>query len=282
MRNVLITPCILPAAAKSILIRDLMSIYDTFIFFNELELLEIRLLELAPVVDYFVIVEACQTFTASPKPLYFADHQRRFSDFEDKIIHVVVDDFPQTTDPWVSEAHQRNAIIRGIANSVPDDVIMISDADEIPRRNVVRESARFGEPAMLHQECYYYWLNCKMRDQIWHSPRIVPARTLANSSAQDIRHTRYARIIGDAGWHFSYLGGVERIRQKIQSFSHQEYNSEKFLNHQWLADAINNPVDLFGRGLYYEFVPIDSSFPHAIIADPDRYKALVHTQGLPR
>lgn len=256
-----------------------MSIYDAFIFFNELELLEIRLIELAPVVDYFVIVESAQTFAGFPKPLYFVDHRLRFSDFANKIIHVVVDDFPPTTDPWVREAHQRNAITRGIAKAVPDDLIMISDADEIPRREVVLQTAALGEPTMLHQELYYYWLNCRMRDQTCHLTRIVPAKMLAASNAQAIRHARYDRVVSDAGWHFSYLGGVERIRQKVQSFSHQEYNSEAYLNDMRLNDAINNCVDLFGRNYSYEFVPIDSTFPHAVCTNPDRYKALVHAQS---
>lgn len=105
-------------------------IYDCFTFFNELELLELRLNELAGIVDKFVLVEATQTHTNQLKPLYFQENRARFSAFRDKIIHVVVDDLPVSKDAWVPENFQRNAIARGLVNCQPDDFILVSDLDE--------------------------------------------------------------------------------------------------------------------------------------------------------
>jgi hypothetical protein len=107
-------------------------IYDCFPFFNELELLEVRLHELDGLVDKFVLVEATKTFPGHPKPLHFADNRERFSAFADKIIHVVVEDMPGGDGPrdhWVRDRFQRNAIGRGLLNCQPDDVIMVSDMD---------------------------------------------------------------------------------------------------------------------------------------------------------
>src|SRR4029077_1834400 len=89
-------------------------IVDCFTFFNELELLEIRLKELGEVVDKFVLVESTLTFQGKPKPLFFRDNASRFAPFQSKIDHVIVD-MPETDDPWVREGFQRNSFKRIIA-----------------------------------------------------------------------------------------------------------------------------------------------------------------------
>ena len=114
-------------------------LYDAFLFYNEMRLLEIRLNELKNVVDRFVIVESNITFQGKPKPLYFWDNRDRFSAFQDRIIHVPVVDMPATDDPWQREYYQRNCIARGLTDCSSDDVIMISDADEIPKADVVAQ-----------------------------------------------------------------------------------------------------------------------------------------------
>ena len=108
---------------------------DSFIFYNELSTLNMRLHELDDYVDYFVIVEADITHAGSPKLLYYGDNKAFFKEFEDKIIHFVVDDMPEPNDSWGREFHQRNSLIRAVA-LVPDikseDIVLVSDADEIP------------------------------------------------------------------------------------------------------------------------------------------------------
>ena len=68
-----------------------MAIWDCFTFFNELDILELRLRELAPVVDRFVIAEATKTFANEAKPVHFAENRARFAEFLPKIVHVVKD-----------------------------------------------------------------------------------------------------------------------------------------------------------------------------------------------
>src|SRR3954464_8678539 len=110
-------------------------VYDCFTFFNELDVLEIRLHVLADVVDRFVLVEARQTHQRRAKPLYYAENRDRFASFADGMEHVVVEEFPEeAAGTWGLDGWQRNAIRRGIAEVEIGDTILISDAEAIPRR----------------------------------------------------------------------------------------------------------------------------------------------------
>jgi beta-1,4-mannosyl-glycoprotein beta-1,4-N-acetylglucosaminyltransferase len=110
-----------------------MKIYDCFPFYNELDLLELRLTELYDYVNYFVLVEANSTHQGNPKPYYFEENKERYAQWADKIIHIKVDDMPNHSDAWVNEAHHRNQIVRGLADADADDLVVISDLDEIVR-----------------------------------------------------------------------------------------------------------------------------------------------------
>ena len=121
-------------------------IYDCFIFFNEIDLLDLRLNELDSVVDKFVIVESTETFSKKKKTLFFNENKERFSKFKDKIIHIIVDDSPELTktssDPggrWNIEHFQRNCIERGLVDCKPEDIILVSDVDEIPRKSSIKK-----------------------------------------------------------------------------------------------------------------------------------------------
>ncbi|MBV5330446.1 MAG: glycosyl transferase GT17 family protein, partial [Chlorobium sp.] len=112
-------------------------IFDTFIFFNEIELLDIRLNILNDCVDRFVLVEATKTFQGKHKPLFFEQSKHLFERYKDKIIHVVVDDLPVNAAPFDREYFQRDAILRGLDGCGSEDLIIISDLDEIPNPEVI-------------------------------------------------------------------------------------------------------------------------------------------------
>ena len=112
-------------------------IYDCFTFYNELDLLELRLTELYDFVDHFVLVEADTTYTSVPKPFYYEENKQRYARWADKIIHIKVTDMPHSPDAWVNDIFQRNQIARGIADAAPEDLIMICDLDEIVRQEAV-------------------------------------------------------------------------------------------------------------------------------------------------
>ena len=114
-----------------------MKIYDCFTFYHELDLLELRLQTLYDHVDHFVLVEANTTFTDTPKPFLFEENKSRYSQWLDKIIHIKVEDMPHSTDAWINDRFQRDQIYRGIVDADPNDLIMVSDLDEIIRPEVV-------------------------------------------------------------------------------------------------------------------------------------------------
>ena len=138
-------------------------VYDTFTFFNELDLLEIRLNELNDVVDKFVLTEATLTFQGKPKPLYFNENKQRFKSFEGKIIHVVVDQYPENPadNSWIYEHHQRDMIAKGLRNCLPEDTIIVSDIDEIPDPEKVKSTLTSDAIKIFKQRMFYYFLNCE-------------------------------------------------------------------------------------------------------------------------
>ena len=116
-----------------------MLLYDCFTFSDELDLLDIRLAELSPVVDTFVIAEAPVTFQGKPKPLYYQENKARFSQYARQIRHVIVDDMPDTQNAWDRERHQRNSLKLGLKDATADSMVLISDADEICTRSALTE-----------------------------------------------------------------------------------------------------------------------------------------------
>ena len=134
-------------------------IYDCFTFFNELDLLEIRLNVLNDVVDRFVLVEAGQTHTGKPKRLLYEENKLRYSKFADKIIHVRIDSFPSGHDAWWNENYQRNAIMQGLKCAKDDDIVMISDLDEIPRPELVAEYSKKAGVWSFNMISFGFYLN---------------------------------------------------------------------------------------------------------------------------
>ena len=284
-------------------------IYDCFTFFNELDLLEIRLNILNDYVDKFVLVEATKTHQGKDKPLHFSDNKNRFQKFLPKIIHIVIDEYPEYEgkSAWVLEHHQRNMILKGLENCTPDDVILISDLDEIPRPERIKEYSNQSGIIIFRQTMYYYFLNCinatnsdkyrwngtvmvsykdiikpqELREMSLNMGRIFHQKIinrvywrlnkLINIDSKGIK----IRFINNGGWHFSYLGGVDAIIKKLESFAHTEYNSEEFKNPERIKEAINRGEDIFGRGFSYRFVKLDDTFPKFIVDNKDKYNHLV-------
>ncbi|MGN1154356.1 MAG: glycosyl transferase GT17 family protein, partial [Candidatus Gastranaerophilaceae bacterium] len=142
-------------------------IYDCFTFFNELDLLEIRLNVLNDYVDKFVLVESTKTFTGMDKPLYYKENKERFSHFNDKIIHIVLDETPNEY-AWHNECIQRNSISKGLTNCNDDDIILISDLDEIPTPEFIHKYKDIEGIKLFEINQYCYFLNCKAISQgVW-------------------------------------------------------------------------------------------------------------------
>jgi len=251
-------------------------VYDCFPFFNELDLLEIRLNELNDVVDKFVIVEAKQRQSdCKEKPLNFLANRERFAKFEDKIIYITTN-LPIEGDAWTRERFQRDEILKGLINCKDNDVIIISDADEIPNAETIRRYQLKDGLKYLDLNLYYYFLNGYVGR--WDQSKILPFRLAKAMTPCQIRYTP-CNPIYNAGWHFSYLGGIDKIIEKIEAFAHQEYNNDKIKNKEELLRRVLAGEDIYGRGDKITYVNLDDTFPKFLINNKDKFKHLIYEQN---
>ena len=228
-------------------------VFDCFIFFDEYDMLDIRFAELDPIVDFFVIVEATKTFKGADKPLNFADNIARWAPYRDKFIHVVVDDFPETNDPWVREHWQREAMLRGLKYAKPDDYVILSDCDEIARAEMLKFailSDSNGPNLFLFGVKEYQfklnWLCQSTWGRVLLGPRMLRRKYLRNVRAvRRLMQTRsrslpprlealawsyYSlrvfhallsrRFVLGGAWHFSSVKPPELMHEKVMAYAH--------------------------------------------------------------
>jgi beta-1,4-mannosyl-glycoprotein beta-1,4-N-acetylglucosaminyltransferase len=237
-------------------------VIDCFTFYNELKILNLRLAELKDVVDYFILVEATKTFSGENKRLYFDEVKSNYKDYP--IIHVIVDDMPESRGAWAREHHQRRSIIRGLKNMSLDDqdILILSDADEIPDPKTVKTIAEKGlsECAVLQMDFYYYNLNCKFHTK-WIWPRIFNyAKFKKVMDFQLMRSNDCSLHIPKGGWHFSYFGDIDFIVNKIESFSHQEFNNEKYKNREKIQKCIDEKTSLYEKVQTLDIDPNENDY----------------------
>lgn len=282
-------------------------VYDCFQFFNELDILKLRLHVMDPVVDRFVISEATETFSGKAKPLYYEENKEMFAEFADKIIHVVVDDTPQgyTHD---RDTFQKNAVGRGLKNCTDDDIIIFSDLDEIPNPEKVKEIiADFNENKIYHfaQRLFYCYLNMEevsgsllsyagefpgVKRKKWIGSKMCSYGLLKKQGLElgELRFPERKECgirVDDGGWHFGYMGGhgekdvKKRVAEKVRSAAHQEYNKAEVLSD--VADRIKDGKDIFGRDASFTLVKIDDSFPQYLREHTDEYEFLILREEAP-
>lgn len=242
-------------------------VFDTFTFYDELDLLEVRLIELDNEVYRHVIVEAPVTFQGNPKPMYYLENQDRFAPWKDKIIHVIAD-LEDCQDCWAREVVIREAIRQGLGELRDDDIFLISDADEIPRANYLQQAPGYTLIMRTHI------LAVNLLEPGWSagttaslgkSYRETIQRFNGRNGIQGVqgrnclaRETGYPII---AGWHFSWLGGPDAMRTKAHSFSHSEWAPAIDANAERMYAERMSPASMGGHLL--ETV-IDGSFPKYI------------------
>lgn len=193
---------------------------DAFPFFNELDLLEIRLEYLNDIVDYFVIVEAGKTQSLLDKPFYYERDHYRFHKYYDKIIHVKVEDYPDTPG-WAMENHQRNCITRGLSRFKGDDLIMISDLDEIPNKQSLAAQllpASINLNTVSFSQAYFaYYLNLACLQKGWYGTVLTNVHSAKTLSPQALRNNKDHCDHVDGGWHFGWCGGWDKVKEKLIS-----------------------------------------------------------------
>ena len=266
-----------------------MKIYDCFSYWDEDLLLDLRLNILNEYVDYFVIVEGNKTWQNNYKKLRFDID--KFPKFKKKIIYIPVEDMPDGDDPYLRENFQRNAMLRGLVSTSENDLIIISDLDEIPNPEAINKFKKNMKYAVFKQNHYYYKINLQSTlNPYWYGSRICIKRFL--KSPQWLRNLKFKKrplwridkfrlnnIIENGGWHFCNLKNAEQLLYKYKNlcetndpYHFKEKIDKKYLQIDEIQKKINSGNDIIGRNEVYKASKVDKSFPNHILENIDKYK----------
>lgn len=262
-------------------------IIDAFLFFQELDLLEIRLAYLDKYVDQFVIVEACQTFSGNPKKFVFEENVQRFAKYIHKIKYLKINDFHNDYESvqvflnesetlaykkisnilsqhnhyskdhlnWVLDTYHRECIHIALDNIAQDeDVIILSDLDEIPSKNIFSKELLHSlkiKSRVCKQKEFRYFLNY-FKDDKWLGSIVGIYKNLKNVSFNLLRiDSKIDRKlvsnepIESGGYHFTSCGDINLIKAKIASWGHQELNTDRVVSD--IGNNIHTGQDIFKR-----------------------------------
>ena len=255
-----------------------MAIYDCFQYFNEDHMVDLRFNILNEYVDYFVISESTKTHQGENKNLNF--NIDNFKKYKHKIIYTVADyqeekkNFNHMGGESLVEQHQRNNILNGLDKANDNDLIIISDSDEIPdlkKINQIKSTTKF---TAFSQKMFMYKINLQnLNESGWIGSKICQKKNLPlPQKLRDLKFKKYPfwRIdkrnlqIIDGGWHFSFLQSPQDISNKIKSYSHGEFNTEDNTDIEKINHKISNNLDIFNRGHELKKITIDDSFPDYI------------------
>ncbi len=272
-------------------------IYDCFTYFDNDRLLKLRLETLWDTVDYFVICESELTQAGKPKPINFKpeNYQKYMSKIRYLLIKTAEYTF-DTNDHWANERFQRNYLENGFKDASDDDWIIISDIDEIPKPDSIKSfDPKTYVRAKFNQRCYYYYMNNLHVDQdgspvMWDFSKITTYRAFKQVFGQ-LELVRYykpkglfgkvkkfwvnkfkTQTLDDSGWHFTWMGGVDKIILKLESMVHQEFNLPEFKNPEKILHSIRTGQDIFGRDLFYKLQSIDHQFPPYLLSHLKDYE----------
>ena len=266
-----------------------MKIYDCFSYWDEDLLLDLRLNILDKFVDYFVIIEGNKTWQNNFKKLQF--NIEKFKNFKNKIIYIPVEDMPGGNNPYRRENFQRNCILRGLKNAKDEDIILISDLDEIPNPENLSKFEKKMKYAVFKQMHFYYKLNLQNKSNPhWFGTRICIKKYLR--SPQWLRGLKFKKrsfwrldkfrlnnIIANGGWHFCNLKTAKELLHKYKNlcetndpYVFKEKIDIKKLNIKNIEEKILKGRDIIGRNEIYEAKKIDNTFPKKILENKIKFK----------
>ena len=263
---------------------------DCFMYFDEDLVLDLRLNILHEHVEKFIIAEATRDHSGKEKKLNF--DFKNFSKFKDKINYLIIDDLPINVKSkkknWDAnhwrDQYQRDSLARGFKKCDENDLIMISDIDEIPDPNKLSEFKIQNKYACFMQKNFQSKLNLlNITDKYWMGTKICQKKHLKSPQwLRDIKTKKRSfwkfykpkepQLIFDGGWHFSFLKKPKDIAKKIKAYSHQEFNKNNFTNIKNIEKKIIEKSDIFGRNYKYEKIEIDEKFPKYIRENKEKFK----------
>lgn len=267
-----------------------MRIFDCFPFYNEFEILELRLEELWDTVDYFVISEANTTHQNNPKPFYLKDNWDKLKKYHSKIRHVMVEDMPMHRDTWVGERHQRRCLNRALEDLQSEDIVCVSDCDEIPRPEaleLIKEDSNDYDRYVLGIPLFYFRLNYIMISPQTRQRNIVVTRGRAFTDPQKEREYTFHKdhhptvdlatnsvFLDHGGWHFTYFGDDAFAVNKLKNFAHAESNRPDIIDKVNVEYMIQHKLGFTGYNSpeRFEYVIVDDYYPNYITNNLDKYQ----------
>jgi len=273
-----------------------MKTYNCFQFYNELDILEIRLEENWDTTDYFVIAESDHTHSGIPKEFILEKNWDRFKKYAEKIRHIKITDsieeqrkyFPNDSDEWVREKFQRYALIRGLEDRAPEDLIIISDCDEVPRSamiQLIKEDTNGYDRYILNIPHFHFRLNYfRIKPEVCFSNiMVVKGHAFTNPMSEReytfpwFREPENTVYVDHGGWQWSDFGNDEHVINKLKSFCHLDQNNPDqldFINLDWIIanKRDRGPTDTDQR---FEYAIIDDYFPKYVKENLDRWKHMI-------
>ena len=263
-----------------------MAIYDCFQYFNEDQMLDLRFNILNASVDYFVISESTKDHQGKNKKLNF--NINNFSKYKDKIKYIIADFtkdknfIEHKVGESIIEQHQRNSLSEGLVGANDNDLIILSDSDEIPdltKLNQIKSNAKF---IAFSQMMFMYKLNLQnVNESNWIGSRMTLKKNfpmpqkLRNLKFKEYPFWRFDKTrlqIIKGGWHFSFLQKPSDIAKKIMSYSHGEFNKSEITDEKNIEKKIANGEDIFERGYELKKINIDETFPDYILKNKLYFK----------
>jgi len=259
-----------------------MKIFDCFMFYDEELLLDIRLNILDKYVDFFVIVESEHFHNGKKRQLKFDIN--KFKKFESKIIYIVHKDEPVgiiklnnhddegiksyklILNAHLRENDQRNYISKGLTKADDNDLILISDVDEIPNLHSINLSKINNQIVIFEQIIFYYKFNRYLPNFNWHGTKACKKRNLLSPQwLRNIKNKKFSFwrldtyfsknkyinkiFFQNGGWHFSNIKNANDIELKLKSYlHHRDYEVEELGNNK-ISELIKNNetiYDMFG------------------------------------
>ena len=291
-----------------------MKIFDCFMYFDEEIVLDLRLNTLNNYVDYFVIVESIFTHKGDKRELKF--NQEKFEKFKDKIIYLVFDQEPKKIkkinegdneetksikyilNAAYRENGQRDFIAEGLKNADNNDMILISDVDEIPNLELINLRKIKEKLILFRQDMFYYKFNLKLPNLEWTGTKACRKKHLINPQwLRNIKDRKYpfyridaffsekkfinCKIIKNGGWHFTNIKTAEEIKHKLKSYLHHIEFDKNPLTTNRIDEIIKDKIAVYDlsadqrenklSGNKLENYPIQN-LPKFLIDNLEKYK----------
>ncbi len=268
-------------------------------------LLELRFETLWDYVDYFVISEASYTHAGVDRVTEFDIN--KFNKYASKIRYIRLDDRPAGPNGfWKNENFIRNNLAKGLWDARPDDLIMISDLDEIPNPSAIATYDPAYKRGDLCQRYYSYYLNnfwvgdvnengnVIPGSNIWHGTKITTYKYFVNFFKSDATSVRIFKSFGflrgikrawfkltqnqkilDGGWHFTWVFSIENIIKKIESTAHQEFNHIDHKSPARMIELIRSGRDINKPKARYRVQSLGDEFPSYLVLNKEKFKEFI-------